>query len=199
MQDSLCPGTSAEASTYTGHNRDGETMPTLTDEIKAFIVISLARYEAAAQVVEAVKSTFDVALTRRHVYAYDPRCPQPPAPRWRELHAATREAYVREVAEIGVAQKAVRLAMLDRMAHHALANNYTINAAAFLKQAAKECGGVYESRKPASPTTIVSLTTVSPVGSESPSAAVSEPDAPAITIRDRSVPESPSALAPAPR
>jgi hypothetical protein len=51
------------------------------------------------------------------------------------------------VAEIGVAQKAVRLRWLDRMARSAETNHRPALAALFLEQAAKECGGMYESRK----------------------------------------------------
>ena len=127
-------------------------MPTLTDDIKAFIVRGLARFDTPSEVVEAVKANFDVALKRQHVYAYDPRCSQPPATRWQELHAATRAAFLREQSEIGVVHKTVRLRMLDRMAHRALASNYMVMAAAFLEQAAKECGGLYDSRKPSEPT-----------------------------------------------
>jgi hypothetical protein len=44
MQDPLCTGCSAEAPTYTGHNRNEEkqtAMPSLTNEIKEFIVKGL--------------------------------------------------------------------------------------------------------------------------------------------------------------
>jgi hypothetical protein len=48
-------------------------MPTLADDINEFIVRGLAGFHTPSEVVEAVKSTFGVALTRRHVSAYDPR------------------------------------------------------------------------------------------------------------------------------
>ena len=128
--------------------QDQEPMPTLTDEIRTFIVKSLACFDTPTQVVDAVKANFNIEITRSHVYAYDPKSAQRMSPRWREIHAATREAYLREVAEIGIAQKTFRLAMLDRMAHSALMENYTIKAAGFLEQAAKECGGIYENRRP---------------------------------------------------
>ena len=121
-------------------------MQTLTDEIRAFIVKGLACFDSPTQVAEAVKAHFNVEISRQHVYAYDPKASQRMAPRWSALHAATRQAYLREVAEVGIADKTVRLAMLDRMAHHALSNNYATRTAAFLEQAAKECGGIYEKR-----------------------------------------------------
>ena len=75
-------------------------MPTLTDEIKAFIVRGLARFDTPSQVAKAVKSDFGVEISRRHVYAYDPRCTQPPAAQWQELHAATRAAFLQDAASI---------------------------------------------------------------------------------------------------
>ena len=122
-------------------------MPTLTDEIKEFIVKSLAHFDSPTQVAEAVKANFDIVVSRQQVYAYDPACLQTPAPRWRELHAATRAAFLRDIAEISIAQKAVRLRTLERMAARAEANKQMERVAAFLEQAAKECGGIYENRK----------------------------------------------------
>jgi len=127
-------------------------MSTLTDEIKTFIVMGLARYETPSEVAKAVGVNFGVEIDRRQVHAYDPACSQPPAQRWCDLHAATRQAFLHEMAEIGIAHKAFRLRVLDRMARKAEANHYLDQTAAFLEQAAKECGGLYESRKPSEPT-----------------------------------------------
>jgi hypothetical protein len=118
----------------------------LPEEVKEFIVRSLARYETPSQVAAAVKATFGIEVSRQHVHIYDPAGARPPAERWAELHAVTREKFLADLAQIGVAQKVVRLQMLDRFARHAEDNNYFIKAAAFLEQAAKECGGIYESR-----------------------------------------------------
>ena len=122
-------------------------MPTLTDEMKTFIVKGLACFDTPSEVAESVKAEFGVAVTRHHVHLYDPACVQPPALRWRELHAATRRAFLAEIGEIGVAQRTLRLRMLDRMARRAEARNRLALAASLLEHAAKECGGVYD-RKP---------------------------------------------------
>ena len=143
--------------TQTGRRRNRDLhkqepgISNLTDEIKAFIVKGLARYDTPSQVAEAVREQFGIAVSRQQVFAYDPAGSRPPATRWVELHAATREKFLRDLAEIGVAQKAVRLRMLDRYARRAEANNFPHQAAEFLVQAAKECGGIYESRKSAPP------------------------------------------------
>src|SRR5215468_9074104 len=58
--------------TPTGHLQNEEAMSTLTNEIKEFIVIGLARYDSPQQVAMAVKETFDVVVSRQQVHAYDP-------------------------------------------------------------------------------------------------------------------------------
>ena len=126
-------------------------MPTLTDEIKTFIVMGLARYDSPSDVAKAVGVNFGVAVDRRQVHAYDPACAKPPAQRWRDLHAATREALLHDTAQIGIAQKAFRLRVLDRMARDAEARHLLGLTAALLEQAAKECGGIYDRRKAAAP------------------------------------------------
>ena len=59
-------------------------MPTLTDEIKTFIVIGLARYDTPSEVAQAVGVNFGVEITRQQVHAYDPACSKPPAPEPRD-------------------------------------------------------------------------------------------------------------------
>jgi hypothetical protein len=156
MQDDLRSGARVPdpdpAPTYTGPRQNHESrnpMPTLTDEMKTFIVMGLARFDTPSAVAEAVKSTFGVEITRQHVHLYDPACAQRPASRWCELHAATRRAFLAEIAGIGVSHKAVRLRLLERMTHQAIENRYPHVAAALLEQAAKECGGIYDrTRRP---------------------------------------------------
>jgi hypothetical protein len=121
----------------------------LTEEIKAFIVRGLARYETPSQVAQALKATFGIEVSRQLVHTYNPQGARPVAERWVELHARTRERFLADLAEIGVAHKVVRLHMLDRFARLAEEHNHFLKAAGFLEQAAKECGGIYEGRKPA--------------------------------------------------
>jgi hypothetical protein len=138
-------GANAEdAATQTGRRPDQKTKSVLTDEVKAFIVRGLARYETPTRVAASVQAQFGIAIDRRQVYAYDPAGSRPPAQRWIDLHAATRAKFLEAAAEIGIAQKVVRLRMLDRFANRADENNQWERAAAFMAQAAKECGGFYE-------------------------------------------------------
>jgi len=123
-------------------------MQILTDEIKEFIVKGLACFDTPSQVAQAVKARFEIAITRQHVYAYDPDASQQMSPRWKALHAATREKFLRDVAEVGVSHKVVRLRMLDRIARECESCEVKL-ALASLEQAAKECGGHYEKRRSA--------------------------------------------------
>jgi hypothetical protein len=133
--------------TFTGPLPGEESTPALSEEIKEFIVKRLACFETPSRVAEAVKVNFGITITRQRVYLYDPRCSQPPAQRWCVLHARTREKFLRDVDEIAVSHKAVRLQMLDRMARSCERSNVAL-ALASLALAAKECGGFYESRRP---------------------------------------------------
>jgi hypothetical protein len=95
-------------------------------------------------VVEVVKATFGVEVSRQQVHTYDPKCTQPPAQRWQELHAATRAAYLSELAEIGIVHKAFRLRALDHLVRHALKHHYPSRVQALLEQAAKETRGLFD-------------------------------------------------------
>jgi hypothetical protein len=134
----------APAATQTGPGPDRKPPTVLSDEVKAFIVRGLARYETPTRVAASVKTNFGIEIDRRQVFAYDPAGSRPPAQRWIDLHAATRAKFMGAMAEIGIAQKLVRVRMLDRYANRADGNNQMERAAAFMAQAAKECGGFYE-------------------------------------------------------
>jgi hypothetical protein len=134
----------APAATETGLGPDRKAPTVLSDEVKAFIVRGLARYETPSRVAAAVQTNFGIEIDRRQVFAYDPAGSRPPAQRWIDLHAATRAKFMGAMAEIGIAQKLVRVRMLDRYANRADGNNQMERAAAFMAQAAKECGGFYE-------------------------------------------------------
>jgi hypothetical protein len=146
-----------DPATHTGHIQE-QAAPTgdiaerkpatiLSDEIKAFIVGRLARYETPTQVVEAVKKVFDVEVNRQQVFSYHARGSRKPAEKWCELFEVTREAFLNDFSAIGVAQKAVRVRMLERYAQQAEERGQYTRAAGFLEQIAKECGGVYEGKR----------------------------------------------------
>ena len=121
--------------------------PRLSDEVIAFIVKRIACYETPSRIAAAVRVNFGIDVDRRRVFDYNPKGSRPPAQRWIDLHDATRARFLREVAEIGVAQKVIRLKMLDRFAQMAEDNQQHDKAAKYLQQAARECGGFYEKHR----------------------------------------------------
>jgi hypothetical protein len=130
--------------TQTGPRQEKESMPILNDEIKEFIVKRIACYETPSRIAAAVRINFGIDVDRRQVFEYNPSGSRPPAQRWIDLHAATRARFLRETADIGIAQKTMRLRMLDRFAQLAEENDRIDKAAKFLEQAARECGGFYD-------------------------------------------------------
>jgi hypothetical protein len=128
--------------TRTGHGQKRDSK--LNDEIKEFIVKRIACYETPSRIAAAVRSAFGIDIDRRRVFDYNPAGSRPPARRWIDLHAATRARFLGQVSEIGIAQKVIRLRMLDRYAEMAEDNHQHHRAARYVEQAARECGGFYE-------------------------------------------------------
>lgn len=124
-------------------------MATLTDNVKAAIVQALACYETPSQVVEAVKAEFGVDISRQQCQLYDPNKSNGAslAKKWRDLFAATREAFLKDSAQIGISHRAVRLRRLDRMSTRAEERGNIPLAAQLIEQAAKEVGDIYTNRR----------------------------------------------------
>jgi hypothetical protein len=134
--------TPGSSETRTGPGPEAESRPRLSDEVKTFIVQRLACYETPSRVAAAVRLNFGIDIDRRRVFDYDPK--SAPAQRWIDLHAATRARLLADVSDIAVAQKVIRLQMLDRFAQQAEDENQHDKAAKYLAQAARECGGFYD-------------------------------------------------------
>ena len=124
--------------------RWGYLMRRLPDPVKRRIVEHLACYRSHAEVVELIAAEFDIALTPRHVRAYDPMCFQfAGGTRWQEYHGLVRHRLETELAEIPIAHRAFRLRRLGQL--HDMARNAgdLEEARKALEQAAKETGNVY--------------------------------------------------------
>jgi hypothetical protein len=194
VAETATPSRSDTCPTLTRPLQDEESMPTLTDEIKTFIVKGLACYDSPSQVAEAVKATFGVEVSRQQVYVYDPRCSPPPAQRWRDLHAATRQALLREEAEIGIAHRGVRLRMLERIAQR-WEKHSVDTALKCLQMAAKECGTTYgKSRHRAGTDAMPEPIMPDPATPEpeTPEPAMSEPATPAAATPQPAIPAPPA-------
>ena len=144
---------------------------TLKDEVKTFIVQSLACFDTPSVVVDAVRKEFGATITRQSVEGYDPtkKAGSNLAEKWRLLFVETRKTFLEDTASIAISHRAVRLRALQRMADKAENSGNMVLASSLLKQAAEEVGGSYTNRReltgkdgkdlpvPVSPVTIFQL------------------------------------------
>lgn len=124
-------------------------MPKLKDNVKQHIVTQLACYETPTDVANSVREEFGIEITRGQAHSYDPNSSRGHqlAQKWKDLFKVTREAFLEDTSAIPVANKAVRLKRLQRMADKAeQMRNYQL-ASQLLEQVAKECGGSYTNKR----------------------------------------------------
>lgn len=124
-------------------------MAALKNDVKAYIVQSLACFDSPSQVVEAVQVEFKLKISRQQVEAYDPTkaSGKALAARWVDMFNATRARFQNEIADIPIANKAYRLRVLDRMATRAEGMKNLAMTAQLMEQAAKEVGDAYTNRQ----------------------------------------------------
>lgn len=122
---------------------------TLKDEVKTFIVQSLACFDTPSVVVDAVRKEFGATITRQSVEGYDPtkKAGSNLAEKWRMLFEETRKTFLEDTASIAISHRAVRLRALQRMADKAETQGNMVLASSLLKQAAEEVGGAYTNRR----------------------------------------------------
>jgi hypothetical protein len=117
----------------------------LSAAAKTFVVQQLAMFESPAVVRRDLKADFGVEISDNAVRGYDPTGPKGRqlSPRWRMLFEETRKAFLDDVAQIGIAHKAVRLRRLERAYWLAERQGNTDAVLRILEQAAKEEGGLF--------------------------------------------------------
>lgn len=123
-------------------------MAALKPEIKAFIVQSVACFDAPSQVVESVLKEFGIHITRQQVEQNDPTkvSGRGLAKKWVDLFHSTRARFQSDISDIPIANKAYRLRVLDRMTTKAEGMRNMALAATLIEQAAKECGDAYSNK-----------------------------------------------------
>ena len=121
----------------------------LKDEVKIFIVQSLACFDTPSVVVDAVRKEFGATITRQSVEGYDPtkKAGSNLAEKWKLLFEETRKTFLEDTATIAISHRAVRLRALQRMAEKAETQGNMVLAANLLEQAAKEVGDSYTNRR----------------------------------------------------
>jgi hypothetical protein len=125
----------------------------LPDSAKAFIVTSLACFDAPSVVAARLKEEYGLKVARQAIEKYDPekRAGRRLSPRWRDVHAKARERFRAEINNIAISNKAVRLRALQRLATRAEEAGNIQLAAQLLEQAAKEMGGAFNKHPEPSP------------------------------------------------
>lgn len=124
-------------------------MAALKNDVKAYIVQSLACFDSPSRVVESVQEEFRLKVTRQQVESYDPTkaSGKALATRWVDMFNATRARFQNEIADIPIANKAYRLRVLDRMAAKAESVKNLAMTAQLMEQAAKEVGDAYTNKQ----------------------------------------------------
>lgn len=148
-----------------------EYEPQFSDEVKQFIVREFAAFAKPKEVVAALKENFDIDTTKLRLRRYDlgaaygRRDDSRLSQELQIIFQEAREAYLDEVARIPIANRAYRLAQLNRVVDEeweksAAERDPNVIAKA-LEQAAKEVGNVYTNsvsvRGTFSPETAVSV------------------------------------------
>jgi hypothetical protein len=123
-------------------------MAALKDEVKRFIVQALACFDTPTQVVQAVKETFGVEVSRQQCEQYDPtkHAGRDLGVKWKAVFEDTRKRFREETAEIPIANRAFRLRAMNRFVEKAETMKNIGLAMQILEQAAKEVGDVYVNR-----------------------------------------------------
>lgn len=124
-------------------------IPGMTDEVKAFVVQSLASFDTPTQVVEAVKAEYGLTLTPQNVETYDPTkyAGRKLGEKWKVYFEQARKAFVDDSSGIPIAHRSTRLRALQRMAATAERKGNFPLAAQLHKQAAEEMGNAYTNRR----------------------------------------------------
>lgn len=123
-------------------------MPILNDDVKSFIVRSLACYNTPTEVAELVKEEYEIVIERAHVAKYDPTKAQGKdlGRKYRDLFEATRKSFLDDMAELPLANPSVRVSELSKLYKSAKAKKNAVLAAQHLEQIAKEVGGAFTNK-----------------------------------------------------
>lgn len=123
-------------------------MAALPEFAKLFVVGRLACYDSPTEVMKALKEEHGIEATRSQVQAYDPTTAQGSrlSPKLTEIFETTRKQFLADTTSIPIANKAVRLRMLQRAADAAAGRGNHQLMSTLLEQAAKEVGNAFTNR-----------------------------------------------------
>lgn len=120
-------------------------MAALTEEQKSLVVMRLASFVSASDVLKELKLTYQVEPTFQQLSAYDPgnAAGKRLSQELKALFDKTRTAYLSDVSDVPIAHQAGRLRMLDTIARQAHGKGNLKMAMEALEQAAKDLGGMF--------------------------------------------------------
>ncbi|HRH45721.1 MAG TPA: DUF2280 domain-containing protein [Pyrinomonadaceae bacterium] len=121
---------------------------TLPEEIKRFIVRSLAVYETPSEVAASVKAVYNKKVTRQNVHFYDPTklAGEGLSEELKTLFTETRRQFD-ETEIMPLSKKNVRIKKLSKYVEVLEDNDNLIGAAGILEQIAKEEGNLFTNRR----------------------------------------------------
>jgi hypothetical protein len=120
-------------------------MAMLSEDVKRFIVESLACDMTPSEVSEAVNLDFGLDVPRQQVEKYDPtkQAGLKLSGKWRVVYEETRSKYRAQIAEVTIANRVFRLRSLQSLFRAAKKSRNIPLAAQMLEQAAKEVGNMF--------------------------------------------------------
>jgi hypothetical protein len=123
----------------------------LDDSHRTYIVQRFAVFRTPSEVQADFAAEFPDApsITRQGVEAYNPesRNGRKLAKKWKAVFDTTRKAFLDDTASIGIANRNVRLRILDDLVTEARTRKNPKLVAELLEQAAKEVGDAYSNRR----------------------------------------------------
>lgn len=124
-------------------------MAALKEPVKLALVQALACYDTPTQAAEMVKQEFGVEIRRQQAATYDPTKPggKNLSAKLKAIFTSTRDAFLKDVATVPIAQQAFRMRVLQRSLEKAEARGNMPLVAQLLEQAAKETGGAFTNRR----------------------------------------------------
>jgi hypothetical protein len=125
-------------------------MAELGDDHKRFIVESLACYDTPTMIQSALKERFGTEVTLQGINYYNPDSAQGKkelAQKWKEIFTERRATFDSEAETIPIARLAFRLRRLSQMVDNPKVAKNPVLAAALLKQAAMDAGGMFTNRR----------------------------------------------------
>lgn len=123
--------------------------PLMPEEAKDFAVLCFARFMRPGQVMEAIKDRYGLDIDRRLIQNYDPTVTKgyQLGKKRKQLFEVTRERFLKELEDIPIASRAVRLQQLQHHYVTAIDRNNLGMGLRILEQAAKEAGGVHTNER----------------------------------------------------